>query len=44
MKNEFKVIADLIKKDKKVSWMLGVQMVLLMKFLKDNKNINVLED
>jgi methionine biosynthesis protein MetW len=40
MKNEFKVIADLIKKDKKVLD-VGCADGTLMKFLKDNKNINV---
>ena len=40
MKNEFKVIADLIEKDKKVLD-VGCADGTLMKFLKDNKNINV---
>ena len=40
MKNEFKVIADLIKKDKKVLD-VGCADGTLMKFLKDNKNINI---
>jgi methionine biosynthesis protein MetW len=40
MKNEFKVIADLIEKDKKVLD-VGCADGTLMKFLKDNKNINI---
>ena len=40
MKNEFKVIADLIEKDKRVLD-VGCADGTLMKFLKDNKNINV---
>ena len=40
MKNEFKVIADLIEKDKKVLD-VGCSDGTLMKFLKDNKNINI---
>ena len=40
MKNEFKVIADLIEKDKKVLD-VGCADGTLMKFLKENKNINV---
>ena len=40
MKNEFKVIADLIEKDKKVLD-VGCADCTLMKFLKDNKNINI---
>ena len=39
MKNEFKVIADLIEKDKKVLD-VGCADGTLMKFLKDNKNID----
>ena len=40
MKNEFNVIADLIEKDKKVLD-VGCADGTLMKFLKDNKNINI---
>ena len=40
MKNEFKVIADLIEKNKKVLD-VGCADGALMKFLKDNKNINI---
>ena len=40
MKNEFKVIADLIEKDKKVLD-VGCAEGTLMKFLKDNKNTNI---
>ena len=40
MKNEFKVIADLIEKDKRVLD-VGCADGALMKFLKDNKNINI---
>ena len=40
MKNEFKVIADLIEKDKKVLD-VGCAEGILMKFLKDNKNTNI---
>ena len=40
MKNEFKVIADLIEKDKKVLD-VGCADGTLMKYLKDNKNINI---
>ena len=40
MKNEFQVIADLIEKDKKVLD-VGCADGILMKFLKDNKNINI---
>ena len=40
MKNEFQVIADLIEKDKKVLD-VGCADGTLMKFLKDNKNINI---
>jgi len=40
MKNEFKVIADLIEKDKKVLD-VGCADGILMKFLKDNKNVNI---
>ena len=40
MKNEFKVIADLIEKDKRVLD-VGCADGTLMKFLKDNKNINI---
>ncbi len=40
MKNEFKVIADLIEKDKKVLD-VGCADGVLMKFLKDNKNTNI---
>jgi len=40
MKNEFKVIADLIEKDKKVLD-VGCADGTLMKFLKDNKNIKI---
>ena len=40
MKNEFKVIADLIKKDTRVLD-VGCADGTLMKFLKDNKNIDV---
>ena len=40
MKNEFKVIADLIEKDKKVLD-VGCADGTLMRFLKDNKNINI---
>ena len=40
MKNEFKVIADLIEKDKKVLD-VGCGDGTLIKFLKDNKNINI---
>ena len=38
MKNEFKVIADLIEKDKRVLD-VGCADGTLMKFLKDNKNV-----
>ena len=40
MKNEFKVIADLIEKDKRVLD-VGCADGTLMKFLKDHKNINI---
>ena len=40
MKNEFKIIADLIEKDKKVLD-VGCADGTLMKFLKDNKNIKI---
>ena len=40
MKNEFQVIADLVEKDKKVLD-VGCADGTLMKFLKDNKNINI---
>jgi len=40
MKNEFKIIADLIEKNKKVLD-VGCADGILMKFLKDNKNINI---
>ena len=40
MKNEFKVIADLIEKDQKVLD-VGCADGILMKFLKDNKNANI---
>ena len=40
MKNEFKVIADLIEKDKKVLD-VGCADGILMEFLKDNKNANI---
>ena len=40
MKNEFKVIADLIEKDKRVLD-VGCSDGTLMEFLKDNKNINI---
>ena len=40
MKNEFKVIANLIEKDKRVLD-VGCADGTLMKFLKDNKNINI---
>ena len=40
MKNEFRVIADLIEKDKKVLD-VGCADGTLMKFLKNNKNINI---
>ena len=40
MKNEFKVIADLIEKNKKVLD-VGCADGTLMKFLKDNKNIDI---
>ena len=40
MKNEFKVIAELIEKDKKVLD-VGCADGTLMKFLKDNKNIKI---
>ena len=40
MKNEFQIIADLIEKDKKVLD-VGCADGTLMKFLKDNKNINI---
>ena len=40
MKNEFKVIANLIEKNKKVLD-VGCADGTLMKFLKDNKNINI---
>ena len=40
MKNEFKVIADLIEKDKKVLDVCCADGTL-MKFLKDNKNTNI---
>ena len=40
MKNEFRAIADLIEKDKKVLD-VGCADGTLMKFLKDNKNINI---
>ncbi len=40
MKNEFKIIADLIEKDKKVLD-VGCADGTLMKFLKNNKNINI---
>jgi len=40
MKNEFKVIADLIEKEKKVLD-VGCADGILMKFLKDNKNANI---
>ena len=40
MKNEFQVIADLIEKDKKVLD-VGCADGTLMKFLKDNKNIDI---
>ena len=40
MKNEFRVIADLIEKNKKVLD-VGCADGTLMKYLKDNKNINI---
>ena len=40
MKNEFKVIADLIEKNKKVLD-VGCADGTLMKFLKENKNVNI---
>ncbi len=40
MKNDFKVIADLIEKNKRVLE-VGCSDGTLMKFLKDNKNINI---
>ena len=40
MKNEFKVIADLIEQNKKVLD-VGCADGVLMKFLKDNKNANI---
>ena len=40
MKNDFKVIADLIEKNKRVL-VVGCSDGTLMKFLKDNKNINI---
>ena len=40
MKNEFQVIADLIEKDKKVLD-VGCADGTLMKFLKENKNVNI---
>ena len=40
MKNEFKVIADLIEQDKKVLD-VGCADGVLMKFLKENKNANI---
>ena len=40
MKNEIQVIADLIEKDKKVLD-VGCADGTLMKFLKENKNINI---
>ena len=40
MKNDFKVIADLIEKDKRVLD-VGCSDGTLMEFLKDNKNINI---
>ena len=40
MKNEFKVIANLIEKDTRVLD-VGCADGTLMKFLKDNKNINI---
>ena len=40
MKNDFKVIADLIEKDKRVLE-VGCSDGTLMKFLKENKNINI---
>ncbi len=40
MKNEFKLIADLIEKDKRVLD-VGCSDGTLMEFLKDNKNINI---
>ena len=40
MKNEFKIIADLIEKDKRVLD-VGCADGTLMKFLKDNKNIDI---
>ena len=40
MKNEFKVIADLIEQDKKVLD-VGCADGILMKFLKENKNANI---
>ena len=40
MKNEFQVIADLIEKNKKVLD-VGCADGILMKFLKENKNINI---
>ena len=40
MKNEFKVIADLIEKDKRVLD-VGCSDGTLMKFLRDNKNVNI---
>ena len=40
MKNEFKVIADLIEKDKRVLD-VGCSDGVLMEFLKNNKNINI---
>ena len=40
MKNEFKVIADLIEKDTRVLD-VGCADGTLMKFLKDNKNIDI---
>ena len=40
MKNEFKVIAELIEEDKKVLD-VGCADGILMKFLKDNKSANI---
>ena len=40
MKNDFKVIADLIEKNKRVLE-VGCSDGILMKFLKENKNINI---